>query len=90
VKNRTLAILQLVLAGAAAAGAVLSWLAAGSAELVAPVLAGEPSRPTVVYDPGLIALALVLATVGGVLAVAGAVRLRSERAAPSLESEPAH
>jgi hypothetical protein len=77
VKNRTLAILQLVLAGAAAAGAALSWLAAGSLELVAPVLDGEPSKATVVYDPGLIAVALILATAAGVLAVAGVVRLRS-------------
>jgi hypothetical protein len=77
VKTRTLAILQLVLAGAAAAGAVLTWLAAGSVELVAPILAGEPSKSTVVYDPGLIALALILATLGGVLAVAGVARLRS-------------
>jgi hypothetical protein len=76
VRARTLAILQLVLAGAAAAGAVLTWLAAGSVELVAPILAGEPSKSTVVYDPGLIALALILATVAGVLAVAGVVRLR--------------
>jgi hypothetical protein len=30
-----------------------------------------------VYDPGLIALALILATLGGVLAVAGVARLRS-------------
>jgi hypothetical protein len=76
VKNRTLAILELVLAGAAAAGAVSTWLAAGSFELVAPILDGEPSKSTVVYDPGLIAMALILATVAGVLAVAGVVRLR--------------
>jgi hypothetical protein len=79
VKARTLAILQLVLAGAAAAGAVLTWLAAGSVEVVAPILTGEPSKSTVVYDPGLIALALILATLGGVLAVAGAARLRNTR-----------
>jgi NO-binding membrane sensor protein with MHYT domain len=77
VKNRTFAILQLMLAGAAAAGGVLTWLAAGSLELVAPIIAGEPQKSTVVYDPGLIALALILATVAGVLAVAGIVRLRT-------------
>ena len=76
-KNRTLAILQLVLAAAAAAGGVLTWLAAGSVEVVAPILVGEPQRSTVVYAPGMIALALILATVAGVLAVAGLVRLRS-------------
>jgi hypothetical protein len=75
VKNRTLAILQLVLAGVAAVGAVLSWLAASSWEVVAPVLDGEPSKSTVVYDPGLIAMALILATVAGLFAVAGTVRL---------------
>jgi hypothetical protein len=76
VKHRTLALLQLVLAGAAMVGAVSTWLAAGSAELVAPVLTGEPSKSTVVYAPGLLALALLLASVAGVLAVAGVIRLR--------------
>jgi hypothetical protein len=72
-----LALVQLVLAGAAATGAVSAWVAAGSLEVVAPVLAGEPSKSSVVYQPGLIALALILATVAGLLAVAGLVRLRA-------------
>lgn len=76
-KNRTFAIFQLVLAAAAAGGTVLTWLAAGSLEAVAPVLDGEPTKSTVVYDPGLIASALILATLTGVLAVTGVARLRS-------------
>lgn len=72
-----LALVQLVLAGAAAAGAGLAWVAAGSLEVVAPVLEGEPSKSSMVYNPGLIALALILATVAGLLAVSGLVRLRT-------------
>jgi hypothetical protein len=71
-----LALVELVVAVAALGGAVASWLAAGSVELVAPVLAGEPSKSTVVYAPGLLALALLLASLAGVLAVAGVARLR--------------
>lgn len=70
------AAVELVLAAVATVGCVLSWLAARSAEMAAPVVAAEPSMPTVVYDPSLIVLALALATVAGVLAVLGATRLR--------------
>jgi hypothetical protein len=76
-QRRPLAYAQLALAAVALVGTVLAWVAAGSSEVVAPVTAGEPSQTTVVYDPGLIALALLLATVAGVLAVAGVARLRS-------------
>ncbi len=72
-----LALVQLVLAGAAAAGAGLAWVAAGSLEVAAPVLEGEPSKSSMVYNPGLIALALILATGAGLLAVSGLVRLRA-------------
>ena len=43
-----LALVQLVLAGAAAAGAGLAWVAAGSLEVAAPVLEGEPSKSSMV------------------------------------------
>lgn len=71
------ATLELVLAAVAAVGCVLSWLAARSVEMAAPVVPTEPSMPTVAYDPSLIVLAVVLATMAGVLAVLGASRLRS-------------
>ena len=70
------AAVELVLAAVAAVGCVLSWLGARSAGMAAPVVATEPSMPTVAYDPSLIALAVALATVAGVLAVLGATRLR--------------
>jgi hypothetical protein len=76
VTSRTLGLLELVLAGAAAAACVVSWVSASTSQVVAPVIAGEPSKSAVVYDPPMIMLALVLATVAGVLAVAGGARLR--------------
>ncbi|MGV0721233.1 hypothetical protein ABQF17_08650 [Mycolicibacterium elephantis] len=70
------AAVLLVLAVAAALGCVLSWLAASSTVVVAPVLEGEPSTTSVVYDAPLLGLSLVLATAAGVLAVLGLARLR--------------
>ncbi|MCH9729436.1 MAG: hypothetical protein K0U84_07135 [Actinomycetia bacterium] len=69
------AVVELVLAGCVAAGCVLSWLAAGSQVVVAPVLEGEPPTTSTVYSPPLLILALLLATVAGVLAVMGVSRL---------------
>jgi hypothetical protein len=68
--------IELLLAVAAAVGCVLSWWAASSTVVVAPVLDGEPQTTSVVYSPPLLALSLVLATVAGVLAVLGVARLR--------------
>jgi hypothetical protein len=73
------ALVQLVTAVLALAGAVWSWLAAGSQEQVPPILDGEPSMSTVVYYPPLIVLALVLLAAAGVLAVLGVARLRRSR-----------
>ena len=70
------AIVELVLATVAVIGCVVSWLGAKSAAVAAPVIASEPSMPTVTYDPSMIVLAVVLATVAGVLAVVGVTRLR--------------
>jgi len=70
------ATVELLLALAAAAGCVLSWLAARYTVVVAPVLDGEPKTTSVVYSPPLLVLALLLATVAGVLAVIGVARLR--------------
>jgi hypothetical protein len=73
---RMRAVLELLLAGAAAAGSVLSWLAASSTVEVAPVLEGEPMTTSVVYSAPLLVLSLLLATVAGVCVVLGVARLR--------------
>lgn len=73
---RRRATIELLLAGVAAAGCVASWLAARATVVVAPVLAGEPQTTAAVYSPPLLVLALVLATVAGVLTVLGVARLR--------------
>ena len=67
---------ELVLAVVAAVGSVLSWLAASSTVVAAPVLDGEPQTASVVYSPPLLVLALFLATVAGVLVVLAVARLR--------------
>ncbi len=67
---------ELMLALVAAAGCVLSWLAASTTVVVAPVLDGEPMTSSVVYSPPLLALSLFLATVAGVLVVVGIARSR--------------
>ena len=69
----------LVLAVVAAAGGVVSWLTASSAAQAEPIIASEPSMATVVYDPSLIVLAVLLATVAGVCAVLGVTALRRAR-----------
>jgi hypothetical protein len=68
--------IELLLAIAAAIGCVVSWLAASSTVVVAPVLDGEPPTTSVVYSPPLLGLSLFLATVAGVLAVLGIAELR--------------
>ncbi|MGH3674297.1 MAG: hypothetical protein ACRDU5_00885 [Mycobacterium sp.] len=70
------AIIELVLAVAAAAGSAWSWLAAQWTVTVAPILAGEPQMTSVAYSPPMVLLALLLATIAGVLAVLGIARLR--------------
>ncbi len=70
---------QLILAFAAVAGCVWSWVSARSQAVVAPVADGQPSTMSILYDPALISVALVLATVAGVLGVLGVANLRRER-----------
>ena len=74
--TRRRAILELVLAVLAAAGAVLSWFGAQSSVVVAPVLPNEPQTTSVAFNPPMLVLMLLLATVAGVLAVDGIARLR--------------
>ncbi|WP_328350977.1 cytochrome c-type biogenesis protein CcmH [Mycobacterium sp. NBC_00419] len=76
-------VVQLVLAVLAAAGAVVSWLQVRSIVDVAPVTDGQPATTSVLYDPPLMVLTMVLATAAGVLlvlGVAGLVRARRRRA----------
>ncbi len=68
--------MQLVLAAAAAAGALLCWLQVTSLVDVPPVTEGQPATTSVVYDPPLMALSWLLATIAGVLAVLGLAGLR--------------
>lgn len=72
-------VLQLVLAAAAAAGAVLVWLTVKSLVDVAPVAEGQPATVSVVYDPPLMMLSWLLATTAGVLTVLGLTGLRRRR-----------
>jgi hypothetical protein len=74
------ASIELVVAVAAAVGCVLSWLAARSVVVVAPVIEGEPKTTSVIYSPPLVTLSLLLATVAGVLAVVAVSRLRRRQA----------
>lgn len=73
---RSRALLELVSAAAAAAGCVLSWAAAGRSSRAAPVMPGEPETVVTVYSAPLLVLALLLATVAGVLLVVGVARRR--------------
>lgn len=79
-RPRLRAVLELVLAGVAALGCAASWSHVRSPVLVAPILAGEPETTSLYYHPQWLLLTLVLATVAGLLAVAGAARAwRSRR-----------
>jgi len=77
--NRGRHIVQLILAAAAAAGAVLAWLSVKSLVDVAPVADGQPATVSVVYNPPLMVLAWLLGTTAGVLIVLGVAGLRRGR-----------
>jgi hypothetical protein len=74
--TRLRAIIELVLAAAALVGCAVSWLAAKSTADVAPIVAGEPSKTSNVYDPTLMTLSLLLVTFAGVLLVIGVTHWR--------------
>jgi hypothetical protein len=76
VTARFRAIVELALAAAALIGCAVTWLAAKSTADVAPVIAGEPSKTSNVYDPSMITLSLLFVTLAGVLIVTGVARLR--------------
>ena len=75
-RDKIVAAGALVVAVLAAVGSVVSWLAASSIADVAPVIPGEPVKTSVLYDPSLIMLSLLLAALAGVLAVVGTARWR--------------
>lgn len=70
------AFVELLLACAAALGCAVSWFQVRSTVAVAPVAEGQPVTTSVVYDPQLMLLTLLLATAAGMLAVVGVARLR--------------
>jgi len=74
--GRFRAFIELALACAAALGCAASWSAMRSTVRVAPVVDGQPVTTSVVYDPQLMLLALLLATAAAILAVIGVARLR--------------
>jgi hypothetical protein len=76
------ALLEVVLAVAAAVGCVATWLMAQSTVVVAPVSDGEPATTSVVYDPFWLFIAFLLGTLSGVLLVVGAARWRRYASAP--------
>jgi hypothetical protein len=73
---RLRAVIELVFACLAAVGCAMSWLGVRSTVAVAPVADGQPVTLSIVYDPQLLLLTLLLAAAAGVLAVLGAARLR--------------
>ena len=75
-RARRRARIELLLAAIAAVGCGWSWLRAQTTVAVAPILPGEPRTTSVVYYPPLLVLALMFATVAGVLAVVAIARLR--------------
>jgi hypothetical protein len=77
---RVRALVMLALACAALAGAGVTWVHARHTVRVAPIADGQPFTASLVYDPQLLLLTLLLVTTAGVLAVLGIARLRRERA----------
>jgi cell division protein FtsX len=74
------ALVELALAGAALAGAGVTWVHARHTVRVAPVADGQPFTTSLVYNPQLLLLTMVLVTTAGVLAVVGIARLLRQRA----------
>ncbi|WP_422742295.1 hypothetical protein ACN27E_14150 [Mycobacterium sp. WMMD1722] len=75
-RSRSRAVVELVIAALAAAGCVVSWRAASRLSVAPPILPGQPEMPVQLYSAPMLVLALLLATLAGVLAVLGIARLR--------------
>ncbi|OBJ06504.1 hypothetical protein [Mycobacterium sp. 1465703.0] len=80
------ALFELGLACAALVCSGLSWSHSRHTVSVAPIADGQPSTTSLVYDPQLLLLTLVLLTSAGVLAVVGAARLRRVRSGATASS----
>jgi hypothetical protein len=76
------AVVELLLACAAAAGCAASWAAVRSTVEVEPVLKDQPVTTSVIYDPSMLLVTLLLAALAGMLAVVGIARLRRGARAP--------
>lgn len=75
----TRATIELIVACAALVCSGLTWSQSHHTVSVAPIAEGQPSTMSLVYDPQLLLLTLVLLTTAGVLAVIGIARLRRAR-----------
>ena len=84
--GRFRSLVELALASAALVGAALSWPQSSHTVRVAPIAEGQPTTTSLVYDPQLLLLTLVLATAAGVLAVVGTARLRRAGALSQLRA----
>lgn len=73
------ALVELCLACAALVGGGVSWSRSHHTVAVAPIADGQPFTTSLVYDPQLLLLTLMLLTSAGVLAVVGMARLRRAR-----------
>ena len=72
-------LVELGLACAALLGAGVSWSHARHTVGVAPIADGQPSTASLVYDPQLLLLTMVLLATAGVLAVVGMATQRRAR-----------
>jgi len=79
-------VVQLLVALAATVGAALCWAQVRSLVEVAPVTEGQPSTVSVVYDPPMMVLGLVLATTAGVLVILGVAGLRRRVSRSTLDT----
>lgn len=77
--TRFRAMLELGLAGVALVCSALTWWHSHHTVTVAPIADGQPSTTSMLYDPQLLLLTLVLLTSAGVLAIIGTARLRRAR-----------
>jgi len=79
-------VAQLLVALAATVGAALCWAQVRSLVDIAPVTEGQPRTISVVYDPPMMVLALVLATTAGVLTILGVAGLRRRVSRSTLDT----